>query len=147
MDVKDVLKYRYTVDSVKSDLGGIPGKEKLDRLIENYPSYTREHRYALLEGIRDGADPLVMVESKLQAKGIKDVTKQGKGGHARWVTSKLFRFTVRVLYLDYRIDNGLTKRQANAAILKRLSVLSEADNYESAKRIIRKHTAHAKLDS
>ena len=103
------------------DLDGIPDDAELARLVDYYPTYQLAHRKALLRGIFDGRTHTDLVLAKLNAKGIEyPVSKQSKGGHGLWVASKVRRTVVRLLYLRLRLDQGMSRRQANQVLLKQL---------------------------
>ena len=127
------------------DLDGIPGDAELARLVHCYPTYELAHRKALLRGIFDGKTHTDLVLSKLEAKGIEyPVSKQSKGGHGLWVAAKVRRTVIRLLYLRYRLDDGMSRRQANQALLKKFSFTSQGDCGQSS---IRKATRSPVLEA
>ena len=127
-------------------LGKLPDAEELLRLVENYPSYAREHRKALLHGYFGGRTQRQLVEDKLNAKGIDVQTcaPRSLGGHGRWVREKVKKTFVRILYLRYRLDGkGMTRIEANQQLLKAFGSDDAKDVGQSA---IRKMTEGAKVD-
>lgn len=127
-------------------LGGTPDEAELSRLVLNYPTYEWEHRFALLRGYFEGRTREELVSAKLKALG-KDVnfcSPLSKGGHSRWVGQKIHKTFVRLLYLRYRLDEGLTQVRANQKLLKRFGSDGASDAGQSA---IRKITHSPVLDA
>lgn len=102
----------YTTHQLARDLDGFPDADEIRRLVDYYPTYEREHRKGLLQGILDGTEHTKLVFMKMSAKGVVDPTPQQIGGHGRWVASKLRRTAIRLLYLRYTLDKGLTRKKA-----------------------------------
>ncbi len=135
-------EYLMTAEEALEMIGGELTGYEIQRLINHYPSYKWAHRKCLIEDILENRSPVVMAQHKKQAKGISDVVKQSDGGHTKWVTAKLRRFVRRVIFLRLRIDDGLTKRQANQIILRDYDMPSTKGKVkpESLQRTVRKDT-------
>jgi len=135
----------YNSAQAFDDLDGIPGDEELARLVHYYPTYERAHRKALLRGVFDGKTHTDLVQGKLQAKGIEyPVSGRSKGGHGLWVAAKVRRTVIRLLYLRYRIDHGMSRRQANQTLFQQFTFTDKGDCGQSS---IRKATQSPVLDS
>ena len=104
----------------KDKLGYLPDDNELRRLAEYYPSYEWDHRFRLLHGYFEGKSVREMVSDKLEAKGVveSECSKQSIGGHSRWVVLKVKKTIIRILYLRYRLDQGMSQRKANQRLLK-----------------------------
>ena len=100
----------------------------------------------LLEGLFDGKCHEELVLGKMTAKGLDPsaVGKRAKGGHGRWVVAKIRKAVVRITYLRYRLDQGMTRRQANRKLLSEFSD-SKAKN-DGGQSSIRKDTHSPVLD-
>jgi hypothetical protein len=110
----------YTSAHALDDLGGKPDEKELDRLKKHYPTYYLVHRAQLLQGMFDGSSNEELVLDKLTVFGLDaTIAKQAKGGHARWVVAKVRKTVIRLLYLRYRLDEGMTRRQADQQLFKR----------------------------
>lgn len=109
----------YTSANALADLGGKPSEAEKSRLIRYYPTYQYVHRKELLDGLFDGKSHEELVLGKMTAKGldVSAMTKQAKGGHGKWVRAKVRDATMRLLYLRYRLDQDMTRRQANKKLL------------------------------
>lgn len=125
-------------------LGGTPDSDELSRLVEYYPTYERLHRKGLIKGFFSGKSPAEMASNKIDALGVPGVvSKQSKGGHAKWAMAKSHRLVIRLLYLRYRLDEGKSKRQANQLLLQKTWSTSAKDCGQSN---IRKATKCSKFD-
>ena len=134
----------YTSAQALHDLGGKPNDTEFARLIKYYPTYQYPHRWQLLQGLFDGKSHEELVLGKMTAKGLDtSITKQAKGGHGRWVVAKVRKTTIRLWYLRYRLDQGMTRRQANQQLVKRFPFSTAKDGGQS---IIRKDTHSPVLD-
>lgn len=134
----------YTSDQALVDLGGKPSEDELARLVEYYPTYKYVHRFQLLHGLFDGKSHEQLVLGKMTAKGLDtSISKQAKGGHGKWVVAKVRRAVIRLLYLRYRLNDGLTRRQANQQLVKKFSLSNAKDGGRSS---IRKDTHSVVLD-
>lgn len=124
----------------------LPDTWELSRLVEHYPTYKWEHRTALLRGYFEGKTSDELVDAKLIAKAIdkSKLSPQSLGGHARWVKDKVKRTIIRLLYLRYRIDNNLSRIQANQQLLKKYPSTNNAE--DAGASTIRKATSCLKLD-
>lgn len=97
----------YTSHQLYDDLDGIPDLAEIRRLADCYPSYAKAWRTGLLQGILDGKSHTEMVAAKMRAKGVATVTPQAKGGYATTIPAKLRKTAIRMLYLRYRLDQGM----------------------------------------
>ncbi len=113
--------------NAKKELETLPDITELNRLVEYYQTYEWEHRSALLNGYFQGKTVKELVVDKLKAKNIdpSKCSPQSLGGHSRWVKSKVKKAIIRLLYLRYRLDDGMSKMKANQEILKRYPSKSE----------------------
>lgn len=115
-------KHQYSPSQALSDVGGKPSESELERLVEYYPTYKLAHRKQFLKALFDGESHEDLVRRKMADKGlVESASKQSKGGHGRWVVAKGRRTVLRILYLRYRLDKGLTRRQANQILRKKFS--------------------------
>jgi len=134
----------YTSARALVDLGGKPDDSEIDRLKEYFPTYQIVHRTQLLQGMFDGSTVEEIILGKLTAKGLDtSITKQAKGGHGRWVKAKILRTVIRLLYLRFRLDLGMTRRKANQELLNRFFLLATPESGQSS---IRKATHSPVLD-
>lgn len=134
----------YTSADALVDLGGKPDDIELERLKKYYPTYQLVHRTELLQGLFDGKSHEELVLGKMTAKGLDtSITKQAKGGHGKWVVAKVRKTVIRLLYLRYRIDQDMTRRQANKQLINRFAFSEELHAHQS---IIRKYTRSPMLD-
>jgi hypothetical protein len=134
----------YTSADALVDLGDKPDEIEIERLKKYYPTYQIVHRTQLLQGMFDGSSNEELVLGKMMAKGLDtSITKQAKGGHGKWVTAKVRKTVIRLLYLRHRLDEGMTRRQANQQLVKRFKFSSAKDGGQS---IIRKDTHSVVLD-
>ena len=130
MDDKHELT--YTLTQALDDLDGPPDYTELVRLVYYYPTYEMAHRKGLLQGFFDGKTQAEMVQDKINTKvGKKQLPKQSKGGHGLWVVSKARKAVIRLLYLRYRLDQGMTKRQANQQLWKQFASSKTTDGDQS----------------
>jgi len=113
--------------NAKEELETLPDNDELNRLVEYYETYEWEHRFLLLNGYFLGKTVKEMVLDKLKAKDIDPSTcsPQSLGGHSRWVKSKVKKAIVRLLYVRYRLDDGMSKKEANQELLKRYPSIKE----------------------
>ena len=134
----------YTSDDALDDLGGKPSDDEIARLVKYYPKYQYIHRFQLLHGLFDGKSHEELVLGKMTAKGLDtSISKQAKGGHGRWVVAKVRRAVIRLLYLRYRLDDDMSRRQANQQLVKKFSLSNAKDGGRSS---IRKDTHSDVLD-
>src|ERR1039457_1581324 len=134
----------YTSAQALHDLGGKPNETEIARLIKYYPTYQYIHRMQLLQGLFDGKSHEELVLGKMTAKGLDtSITKQAKGGHGRWVVAKVRKTVIRLLYLRFRIDDDMTRIQANQQLVKKFG---RSDNLHADQSIIRKYTRSPVLD-
>ncbi len=134
----------YTSAHALDDLKGKPSEAEIARLIKYYPTYQYVHRSQLLHGLFDGESHDQLVLGKMTAKGLDtSISKQAKGGHGKWVVAKVRKTVIRLLYLRYRIDDDMTRRQANQQLVKRFTFSNAKDGGQS---IIRKDTHSPVLD-
>jgi len=133
------------LDATK-ELEKLPDINELNRLVKYYPTYEWEHRMALLNGYFQGKTLSELVNDKLKAKNIdkSGCNHQSLGGHARWVKEKVRKTIIRLLYLRYRLDQGLTQRQANQQIL--IKYPSPKNTQDAGQSAIRKMTHSTILD-
>lgn len=114
-----VHKSRAKLLNAAEELGTPPNEEELQRLIEYYDTYSLEHRLGLLRGYLEGKSVEDLVKAKLKAKFIiQPLTKQQKGAHTKWVIDKVKRTIVRLLFLRYTLDDGMTQQQARSLLNK-----------------------------
>jgi hypothetical protein len=101
------------------EFGAKPTDYELERLVYYYPAYEKAHRKAILRGYFDGDDKKQIVDAKLAAGGLpsSEASARSRGGHGRSVQAKVLRIQIRLHYLYLRVDVGLSKRRANAALL------------------------------
>ncbi len=133
----------YTSARALVDLGGKPDDTELDRLKKYFPTYQIVHRTALLQGMFDGSSMEELIIGKLTAKGLDtSITKQAKGGHGRWVTAKIQRTVIRLIYLRFRLDQDMTRRKANQQLTSQFGFFGKSDGRSS----IRKATHSPILD-
>jgi hypothetical protein len=100
------------------------------------PTYQYVHRIQLLQGLFDGKSHEELVPGKMTAKGLDtSITKQATGGHG--VVAKVRKTVIRLLYLRFRIDDGMTRIQANQQLVKKFG---RSDNLYADQSIIRKYT-------
>jgi hypothetical protein len=139
-------KYVYTTADALKDLGGFLTDAEMTQLVKYYPTYGNAHRKGILPGILEGKSNEEILSSKLNAKGIdqKLLGKRSKGGHARWVVSKLRRAVIRILFLRYCLDEKQLRRVANRQLLKLFSSDEDSDSGRSG---IRKSTQSSRVDS
>jgi len=104
----------------KEYLVTLPNDDELKRLVKYYPKYELEHRTLLLKGYFEGKSLKELVDDKLKAKKIdkEECSRQSLGGHARWVKFKVKRTIIRILYVQYRVDEDMTQRKAHQLLLK-----------------------------
>jgi hypothetical protein len=134
----------YSPEMLLSDLGGTPSSEEVSRLVEYYESYRLVHRKNLLQRLLSGEGHAQLLNGKLVDKSLpSSQTKQSKGGHGRWVTSKVRIVAMRVLYLRYRIDDGLTRRHANQKLLQKFT---RTESVKKGQPAIRRATRSPLLD-
>ncbi len=134
----------YTSAHALDDLKGKPSETEIERLVEYYPTYQYVHRIQLLQGLFDGESHDELVLGKMTAKGLDtSISKQAKGGHGKWVVAKVRKTVIRLLYLRYRIDDGMTRRQANKQLIKKFAFSEDLHSHQS---IIRKYTRSPVLD-
>ncbi len=134
----------YTSSRALVDLGGKPSDAEIERLIKYYPTYQYIHRIQLLQGLFDGKSHEELVLGKMTAKGLDEsISKQAKGGHGKWVVAKVRKAVIRLLYLRYRIDDKMSRRQANQQLVKKFSLSTANDGGRSS---IRKDTHSVVLD-
>jgi len=138
---------KFTPADIISTLGNEPTCHEIERLVTYYPTYKLKHRQILLEAIITGRSHEWVTAAKITVKKtfMFADSKQAKGGHARWASAKLRRTTLRLLYLHYRLDLGLSRRQANARIVQ-AQPASDARNLELLQSNIRKATHSPVLD-
>lgn len=131
---------------VNDCLEGTPDTDELKRLVKYYPTYKLNYRAVFLEGFFNGDSYPELVAKKLSAKGIESpLTDQEKGGHGKWARSKAVKVLMRLLYLRFRLDKGMTRRQANREILSLFP--PSAPIYKASKQsTIRKNTSSKVLD-
>lgn len=121
----------------KIRLGGIPDQGELNRLIRYYPTYEWSHRGGLIRDFFQAKDIDEMIDCKLKRKGVVgSSTKQQRGGHATWIRSKLRRLVIRLLYLRYRLDQGMSKREANLKILKEVWPIKPQQYYDDKNLVV-----------
>lgn len=127
-------------------LGGhLPSSEEMNRLVEHYPTYEWEHRFGLLKGFFEGKSVAELVGDKLKAKGTtRPIARQARGGHTRWVLAKARKTVIRLIYLRYRIDEGMTRIRANQKIVAKFSVSQSMEDAGASN--IRKTTHSPILD-
>lgn len=134
----------YTSAHALVDLDGKPNETEIERLKKYYPTYQLVHRTQLLQGMFDGSSNEELVLGKLTTKGLDtSVAKQSKGGHGRWVVAKVRKTVIRLLYLRYRLDEGMSRRQANQQLVKRFEF---SDRPHAGQSVIRKYTLSPVLD-
>jgi len=127
--------------------GKLPDQAELDRLVHYYPKYKQEHRQQLLHGYFHHKSVDQIFDSKLDAKNIPTPLKKGgKGGHYRWIYYKVKYVIIKLKYLRYRLDQNLTKRQANNLILKHYGPASDKKTKDGGQSGISKITKSAVLD-
>ncbi len=102
----------YTSGDLFEDLDGIPEEDELSRLVKYYPTYDVDHRLGLLQDIFDGKTHTEMLRNKLKSKGIVFPSGKSKGGHSTWVTTKVRKTVIRLLYLRNTEDRGLSRKEA-----------------------------------
>jgi len=124
----------------QDELGGDPGAEELDRLVDNYRSYKLNRRKTLPQYFT-GRTIKELVEDKLAALGLVSDTLGARslGGHRRWAREKVNRAILRLLYLRYRIDEKLSRKHANQRVIQRYKS-------ELGKSAIQKATRYAEVD-
>ncbi len=98
--------------------GAKPSESELDRLVSYYPKYLLAHRQAILRGYAKNHNERQLVDAMLLVAGKDPIVADAKsrGGYGRSVQAKLHRIELRLHYLHLRIDQGMTKRRANAEI-------------------------------
>lgn len=139
---------KYTPEDVIKALKREPAYFEIERLVTNYPTYKLKHRAILLEAITTGRSHKWVTAAKISAKKtfVFSDSKQAKGGHARWSSAKLRRTALRLLYLQYRFDEGLSRRQANAKLVQ-AQPESDARDLDLLQSNIRKATYSPVLDA
>ena len=141
-------KYLFDADLAIAVLGGTPSDHEIQRLVLKYPTYNLPHRKHLISSITDGKSPVFMAKKKLEALGQTEMCPQQLGPNVKWATAKIRRFVRRMYYLRYRIDQGMTRRQANQRILYKLELRSTRtpNSVESRQRTVRRDTQGAAID-
>lgn len=135
-------KYVFTLSIAVELLGGIPNKQELLRLREHYKTFEWNYRSSLLYGFFDGMTVDELTDEKLDLKNVElPISGKQRGGHSRWVVTKPKKYVLRILYLRYRIDQGLNQIEANQLVAKAFSTSDKNDTTQSN---IRKAT-HCKL--
>lgn len=131
--------------NAKKELGTLPDSAELQRLVKYYPTYGWEHRKVLLQGYFKDLPPSVLVDKKLEAKGIdkKSLSNSSIGAHTRWVKLKVEHVIIRILYLRYRLDDGLTRRQSNQKLLVEYG--SEKPNTQDGGQSNLRKVTHSKI--
>ena len=112
-------KYKYSMGQFLIDVKPPPTDADLEALIDIYPSYKMSHRMPIIQAIADYGSIEQILEGKLAANGVLTPVKQSKGGNTTWATKKLRRAAIRICYLRFVINDGFTRRKANAALLKK----------------------------
>lgn len=132
------------LEHAKELLGGVPDQEELNRLIYFYPTYVWSYRGGLIKDFFGAKDLEEMIDLKIARKELPiPQKKQQRGGHGRWIKSKLNRLVIRLLFLRYRIDEGLSKIEANQRIYQHVWSTDAKDLGQSN---VRKATKSARLD-
>lgn len=140
-----IKTYCFSLQDAIDLLGDFPDVIELQRLVENYPTYEKAHRMGLLKGFFEGKSVTHLVQDKRQALNkTPRGSARSAGGDARWVSKKARKTVVRILYLRYRIDEHMTRIQANRALLKNLPY--ETNSKDAGQSNIRKMTLSPVLD-
>ena len=120
-------------------LDGEPGYSEVERLKYYYPKYETElHRKNWLSGYLHGKSHRELSMRKIKDQGLdpSKLTLQQMNGHRGWVTKKSKRLIIRLLFLRYAIDQGMSRANANSHPLGIFPTKAE----DFGKSTIRKHT-------
>jgi len=126
-----IRKSKEKLLDAKDELGYLPEEAEFQRLIKHYDSYSWEHRNKLLRGYFESKSVVELVEAKLKAKGkpkLELLTKQEKGAHTMWVFKKVKKLIVRLKFLRYTLDDGLTQVEAHQKLLPKYGSKKEAQD-------------------
>lgn len=128
-----------------------PSTEELERLAKFYHRYELPKRKGILWGYFEGQNTEELLTGKFESENIdsKTLSKQAKGGHTKWLGSKIKDIVIRILYLRYVHDKNLSRIAANQKIFKKITNTSlvpahkkngEIKSKESLQSMIRKIT-------
>ena len=113
-------KLKYTVDNFKHDVGSLEEYE-LEDLVFEYPTYGKDWRPAIIEGIKKGKSIEQIFADKLQTleeHGLGPNGPHSRNAMKRNIPFKLRRAAMRIWYLRHR-QKGKTQREANALVWKK----------------------------
>lgn len=96
----------------------LPTETELSRLAFYFPSYNREHRTGILRGlfVEKSIDAILDQKFKVIGKDRALMTQGQLKGHKGWAHKRIKYTFVRLLYLRYLKDQGLSKNQARSKV-------------------------------
>ena len=103
-------------------VGELPTIDELNQLAYYYDSYNDDHRKGILRGFFIEQSGEMILGVKFKAKGLDPATMppQALGSHVKWPKQKAEKAMIRLLYLRFRLKDGLSHKQANQQINKLL---------------------------
>lgn len=102
----------YSLSQLHDDLGHVPDKAEVNRLIGSYPSfYLKPYRKDFLYSLLSGISHAEMVANKLTYDGDKP-TAGPKGKAVVWTRKKAKKMALRLLYLKFVEDEGQERGEA-----------------------------------
>jgi hypothetical protein len=105
-------KHKYTAADALKHLAYVPDALEIERLIEQWRSYEREHRLGLLDGLVQCRSNEQITQMKFDVLKLHDLKGRSRNGHSGWTSRKLRRAAIRLLYLRFRFG-GLSQPCAN----------------------------------